>query len=179
MSRFLKWSQREHTFRARMTATLPAAFLFLIVLPYLLLVVSPSVDKRLGMDLLTPGITSILVGGTLMAIGFFFGFWSIVLQLTQGRGTPFPMMPTQGLLTNGPFRLCRNPMTFGTVVAYLGMAVAAVTPVGVTLVVVLASLLVVYLKKVEENELAERFGEPYQAYRRKVPFIIPKWPKAS
>jgi protein-S-isoprenylcysteine O-methyltransferase Ste14 len=70
-------------------------------------------------------------------------------------------------------------MTFGTVVAYLGMAVAAVTPVGVALVLVLASLLVVYLKKVEENELAERFGEPYQAYRRRVPFIIPKWPKAS
>jgi protein-S-isoprenylcysteine O-methyltransferase Ste14 len=169
MSRFLKWSQREHPFRARMMATLLAGILFLIILPYLLL----------GMDVLTPGIASILVGGILMAIGFFFGFWSILLQLTQGRGTPFPMMPTQGLLTNGPFRFCRNPMTFGAVSAYLGMAVAAVTPVGVALVLSLASLLVVYLKRVEEKELAERFGQPYLDYLRTVPFLLPRWPKSG
>ena len=179
MSRFLKWSQREHPFRTRIVATLSAGILFLLILPYLLLVVCPSVDERLGVDLLTPGIASILVGGILAAIGFTIGFWSIQLQLTQGRGTPFPMMPTQGLLTNGPFRFCRNPMTFGAVSAYLGMAVAAVTPAGVALVLSLASLLVVYLKRVEEKELAERFGQPYLDYRRTVPFLLPRWPKSG
>jgi len=179
MSQFSKWAQREHPFRARMTATLLAGILFLIILPYLLLVICPSVDERLGMDVLTPGIASILVGGILMAIGFFFGFWSILLQLTQGRGTPLPMMPTQGLLTNGPFRFCRNPMTFGAVSAYLGMAVAAATPVGVAFVLLLASLLLFYLKRVEEKELAERFGQPYLEYLRTVSFILPRWPKSG
>jgi protein-S-isoprenylcysteine O-methyltransferase Ste14 len=41
-------------------------------------------------------------------------------------------------------------------------------------VVALAGLLLVYLKRMEENELAERFGEEYLAYRREVPFIIPR-----
>jgi protein-S-isoprenylcysteine O-methyltransferase Ste14 len=65
-------------------------------------------------------------------------------------------------------------MTLGTVLAYLGMSIAAATVSGVTLVLVLAGLLVLYLKRVEEKELAERFGEDYLAYKREVPFIIPK-----
>ncbi len=179
MSRFLKWSSREHPFRSRMTATLLAGPLFLIILPYLLLVIFPAVDERLGTNLLAPGIASILLGGIMMAVGFFFGFWSILLQLTQGRGTPLPMMPTQGLLTTGPFRFCRNPMTFGTITAYLGMAIAAATPVGVAFVLLLASLLLIYLKKVEEKELAERFGPPYLEYMRTVPFLIPRPPRSG
>lgn len=38
----------------------------------------------------------------------------------------------------------------------------------------LAALLLLYLRRVEEKELAERFGEPYMAYKRRTPFIIPK-----
>jgi len=56
--------------------------------------------------------------------------------LTRGRGTPLPVMPTQELLTEGPFRYSRNPMTLGTILAYL-------------------------------------------AYKREVPFIIPRPPKRA
>ena len=38
-------------------------------------------------------------------------------------------------------------------------------------------LLVLYLKRIEERELAERFGEAYLTYNREVPFIIPRLPK--
>jgi protein-S-isoprenylcysteine O-methyltransferase Ste14 len=65
-------------------------------------------------------------------------------------------------------------MTLGTILAYLGLSIAAATFVGILIVVALASLLLVYLKRMEENELAERFGEEYLAYRRDVPFIIPR-----
>ncbi len=65
-------------------------------------------------------------------------------------------------------------MTLGTILAYLGLSIAAATIVGMVIVVALATLLLVYLKRVEEKELAERFGEDYQAYRRDVPFIIPR-----
>jgi protein-S-isoprenylcysteine O-methyltransferase Ste14 len=37
--------------------------------------------------------------------------------------------------------------------------------------------LILYLKQLEEKELAERFGEAYLQYRREVPFIIPRQPK--
>ena len=84
------------------------------------------------------------------------------------------MMPTQELLTDGPFRHCRNPMTLGAILAYLGIAVTARTPAGIVLVLSFAASLLVYLKRLEEGELAERFGEAYLAYRRETPFIVPR-----
>jgi len=173
MSRFSRWAQTEYPFRARIAATLLAGVIFLILLPYLILVICPSLDQRLGIGGFSPGIPTYILGGIMSLGGLFFGLWSIVEQLTRGRGTPLPMMPTQGLLTTGPFRYCRNPMTFGAVLIYLGMSIAAGTVVGVAVTLSLASPLMVYLKRVEEKELAERFGEEYLAYKREVPFIIP------
>jgi protein-S-isoprenylcysteine O-methyltransferase Ste14 len=43
--------------------------------------------------------------------------------------------------------------------------------------VVLAALLILYLKRIEEGELAERFGDAYLVYKREVPFIIPAMPR--
>jgi len=177
MSQYKKWAQKEHSFAKRIIALLPAGVLFLIILPYLFLVICPSLDERLGLDRIEPGAATIVIGCILMVVGFFFSFWSIMMKLTQGRGTPLPMMPTQGLITTGPFRYCRNPMTLGTILAYLGMTIAAATVVGVALVLALGSLLITYLKKVEDKELAERFGEQYLEYKERVPFIVPRIPR--
>jgi protein-S-isoprenylcysteine O-methyltransferase Ste14 len=40
-------------------------------------------------------------------------------------------------------------------------------------VMVFGGLLILYLKKVEEGELAERFGQDYVAYKASTPFMIP------
>ena len=177
MSRYSRWAEKEHSEGARIIALLPAGVLFLILLPYLLLVISPSLDTRLGLDRLNPGPASLIIAGILFAVGFAFAQWSIYMQFTHGRGTPLPVMPTQRLITTGPFRYCRNPMTLGTILAYLGLSVAAATIIGILIVVALATLLLVYLKRMEEKELAERFGEEYLGYRRDVPFIIPRLPR--
>ena len=177
MSRFSKWAQTEHSPGARIIALVPAGAIFLVFLPYLFLVVCPSLDQRLLTASPKSGVATLIAGSILIAAGMFFALWSIEVQFTRGRGTPLPVMPTQGLLTTGPFRYCRNPMTLGTVLAYLGMSIAAATAVGVTLVLILAGILVLYLKRVEEKELAERFGKDYLAYMREVPFIIPKRPR--
>jgi len=174
MSRYSKWAKKERSEGARIIALLPAGFLFLVLLPYLLLVVSPSLDARLGLDRLDPSPASLIIGGFLLVVGLVFALWSIYTQFTLGRGTPLPVIPTRRLLTTGPFRYCRNPMTLGTILAYLGLSIAAATFVAILIVVALAGLLLVYLKRMEENELAERFGEEYLAYRREVPFIIPR-----
>jgi protein-S-isoprenylcysteine O-methyltransferase Ste14 len=177
MSRFSKWAQTEHSSGARIIALIPAGAIFLVFLPYLFLVICPSLDRRLLADSPKPGVATLIIGGIFAAVGLFSGLWSIEVQFTRGRGTPLPMMPTQGLLTTGPFRYCRNPMTLGTILAYLGMSITAATVIGVTLVLILTGLLIFYLKRVEEKELAERFGEDYLAYMREVPFIIPKIPR--
>jgi protein-S-isoprenylcysteine O-methyltransferase Ste14 len=176
MSQFKKWAQKEHSLTRRIIALLPAGLFFLVILPYLFLVICPSLDERLGLDRIEPGAATILIGGILMVVGFFFAFWSISKQLDQGRGTPLPMMPTQELITSGPFRYCRNPMTLGTILAYLGMTIAAATEVGVVIMLALGLLLITYLKKVEDKELTERFGEQYLEYKQRVPFIVPRMP---
>lgn len=176
MSRYARWAQREHSEAARIAVLLPAGPVFLGLLPILVAGVGPRLDRRLGLPPLRIGQVGRLLGGLMTVLGFSLGFWSVDAQLTRGRGTPLPVMPTQELLTDGPFRYCRNPMTLGTILAYLGLAVAARTTVGLGFVGSLAGSLLLYLKRLEERELAERFGEAYLAYKRETPFIIPRLP---
>jgi protein-S-isoprenylcysteine O-methyltransferase Ste14 len=154
-----------------------AGVLFLVLLPYVIIVLCPRLDSRLGLQGFYTGAVNYFLGLLLIGVGGFFALWSIYAQVTRGRGTPLPVMPTQELLTSGPFRYCRNPMTLGTILAYGGLAVVMGTPSGVALVLLLASLLIFYLKRFEERELGERFGEAYLAYKEQVPFIIPRRPK--
>ena len=177
MSHYAAWAQREHSAAGEVAIMLLAGPIFLCLLPFLVAGVGPRLDRRLGLPPLRIGRVNRILGGLLTVLGFSLGFWSIVVQMTRGRGTPLPVMPTQELLTEGPFRYCRNPMTLGTILAYLGMAVAVGTIAGTVLVLSLAASLLVYLKRLEEGEFAERFGEAYLAYKRETPFIIPRLPR--
>jgi len=176
MSRYSTWARREHSEATRIATTLLVGPVFLGVLPFLVAGAGPRLDRRLGLPPLGIGSANRAVGGLLAVIGFSLGFWSVDTQLTRGRGTPLPVMPTQELVTEGPFRYCRNPMTLGAILAYLGIGIAARTIAGTILVLSLAASLVVYLRRLEEGELAERFGEAYLAYKRETPFIIPRLP---
>lgn len=174
MSRYSVWAQREHTEGRRIATTLLLAPVFLGLLPFFVIRLGRRLDRRRGRLRIRVGLLTCVIGGVLMVLGFSVAFWSIIAQLTRGRGTPLPVMPTQELLTDGPYRYCRNPMTLGALLAYLGIAVGAGTVSGALLVVGFAALLVIYLKRLEEGELAERFGEVYVAYRGAVPFLIPR-----
>ena len=68
MSQFKKWSQREHSFTKRIIALLPAGVLFLVILPYLFLVICPALDERFGLDRIQPGAVTIIIGGTIMVM---------------------------------------------------------------------------------------------------------------
>lgn len=176
MSPYASWARREHGEATRIAVLLPVAPLFLGLLPFLVAVVGPRLDRRLGIPPLRIATVIRVLGVLVSVMGFCFGLRSVDVQLTRGRGTPLPVMPTQELLTEGPYSFCRNPMTLGTILAYLGMAVAARSVAGMLLVVTLAAALLAYLKCLEERELAERFGEAYLAYKRATPFIIPRPP---
>ncbi len=174
MSRYLQWSRTERSERTRIAVTLLAGPVFLGLLPFTVAGIGPRLDRRLGLRPLGIGAAGRIIGGTLTATGFSLGFWSVYTQLERGRGTPLPIVPTQELLTEGPFRYCRNPMTLGAILAYLGLAIVARTTAGTAFVLSFAAALLTYLKRLEEPELVERFGEAYLAYRRATPFIVPR-----
>jgi protein-S-isoprenylcysteine O-methyltransferase Ste14 len=177
MSRYKKWAQKEHSLGVRIAATLPAGLIIVILLPYLIVWVGPALDQRFGLPPIELGFWNYLLGGLLLLVGLSFALWSVYIQFDRGRGTPLPMLPTQELLVRGPYRYCRNPMTLGTLLAYLGLAIGAGSLSGIGIVLCVAALLITYLKRFEERELTERFGEAYRRYRREVPFIIPRLPK--
>ena len=177
MTLYSKWMHKEHPEAVRFAAMLVAGVVFLILIPYVIIVVCPNWDRRLGLPDLDFGAINYIIGGILIGVGMFFGLWSNLTQLTRGRGTPLPMLPTQELLIGGPYRYCRNPMTFGAILAYLGLGILVGTVTGIGLVLCFAGVLILYLKSLEEKELAERFGEAYLQYKREVPFIIPRLPK--
>jgi protein-S-isoprenylcysteine O-methyltransferase Ste14 len=154
-----------------------AGVVFLGVLPYMIVVAGPQVDRLLGLNRVSTGPVFFVIAAILFIPGAAFGFSAVFLQLGRGEGTPLPVIPTRRLLTTGPYRYCRNPMTLGTLLMYLGLGVAAATLSGTALVLILGTVLLVYLKRVEEGELAERFGADYVAYRRDVPFILPRIPR--
>lgn len=176
MSLYARWARSEHAEATRIATMVPLAPLFLGLLPFVVAGIGPRLDRRLGLRTLPHGLGSRILGGLLAVLGFGLAFWSIDAQMTRGRGTPLPMMPTRALVTDGPFRYCRNPMTLGAMMAYLGIAIATATTAGTAFVLALAAALVTYLKRLEEHELTERFGADYAAYRRATPFIVPRLP---
>lgn len=174
MNRFRRWAEKEYSLQQRLIALVPAGLLFAVLIPFLLAFVIPLLDRQLGWPPLSFGVLNLLVGVAFLIPGLIFAFWSIYAQLTRARGTPLPMLPTQELLVDGPFRLCRNPMTLGTILMYLGVSFLVGSVASIVFVLVLAILLVTYLKVIEEEELEARFGESYRAYKANTPFILPR-----
>ncbi|MEE8121515.1 MAG: isoprenylcysteine carboxylmethyltransferase family protein [Anaerolineales bacterium] len=178
MKRFTKWAEHEFGMGARVIVTLLAGVVFVLLIPFLILKGSTTIDRWLHISRFDSGLINLLVGGTMALIGWLFAIWSIVDQLTRGRGTPLPVMATQTLLIAGPFASCRNPMSFGTIVLYSGLAIWTGSWSAIGLVTTFAVVLITYLKFIEEKELEARFGQSYIEYKRTTPFILPSlWKK--
>ncbi|NMB54450.1 MAG: isoprenylcysteine carboxylmethyltransferase family protein [Leptolinea sp.] len=174
MKYFVRWTRKEYSLPVRLLATACAGLLFAFLIPLTLIKFLPRVDTALGIPPLTFGYVNLLIGGICMLIGLVFGFWSIGDQLFDARGTPIPVLATQKLLVRGPFKYCRNPMSFGTFMAYFGLSICVGSVSSFVGVAVFAVLLMLYIKKFEERELEARFGEEYKEYKTKTPFIIPR-----
>ena len=172
--RLLKQAKREYSPGNRMIALMIEGIFFLGVLPGILVYLSLLLDARFGMPQLVYGSINVVTGWLLIVVGFLFACWAIYVQFTIGRGTPAPVMATQKLIVQKPYNYCRNPMALGTIVLYLGVAVLIGSISAVVLVMIGAILLLSYIKFLEEKEMALRFGEDYQKYRRETPFIIPR-----
>jgi protein-S-isoprenylcysteine O-methyltransferase Ste14 len=177
IDRFVKWARKEYPLYFRLIGTLAAGVIFVILLPLLLLSLGPALDQTFNFTNPSPGIWPSIIGVVMMLVGAVFALWSIADQLVKAAGTPLPVMATQKLLITGPFKLCRNPMSFGTITMYLGLGVTIFSPGTVAIVIVLSALLILYIKRVEEKELQIRFGEAYRVYRESTPFLIPRFPR--
>ena len=179
MGRYVQWARREpHPWQVVVTLVLGGS-LFLAGLPLLLVAAGGWLDARFGLGPFDGGVPTMATGVLLVVAGLAFAFWSVLAEVRIGHGTPVPMIPTRQLVVVPPFTYCRNPMVLGTTTAYLGVSVSIGSVSGIVLVVLFASLLLSYVKVLEEKELVLRFGEEYLEYKRTTPFLIPRLPPRS
>ncbi len=100
---------------------------------------------------------------------FFVGWngWSLWLFGRHQTGL-LPGQATNVLIEVGPFRVSRNPLYVGLLALYLGLALLAPTFWGLVLFPAAVLLLLWGAIRPEERYLHERFGAPYDDYRRRV-----------
>ena len=170
----LKQTEREYNPGIRFAALLIEGVVFLGILPGALVFFSRYLDHQFGLPRFAFGIIHVILGSGFIVTGILFAWWAIYVQFTIGRGTPVPIMATQLLIIQKPYNYCRNPMAFGAIVVYLGVAFLLGSISAIVLVLTGAVILLLYIKLVEEKEMEVRFGEAYQAYRKQTPFIMPR-----
>ena len=121
-----------------------------------------------------PDSVVLCVVAVLFAIcGLALSIYSIVYMRIVGKGNPFDaygheVAPrTMNLMTNGPYRLCRNPMLVGIYLYDIGILVWlwSVLPIFVFLVEVVLLTIQVHS---EEKRLEKDFGKDYLDYKKRV-----------
>lgn len=112
-------------------------------------------------------------GTLLIAAGIGVCLYCTWLFWRLGRGTPVPIEPPSRLVVSGLFRFSRHPMCVAYVTIGVGIFFVEGHLALLLYPVALFLLAEIYLTKLEEPRLVERFGTEYEEYRQRVP----RWPR--
>ena len=118
-------------------------------------------------DPIEPGSWRMPLGWALVVLFVVWNGWSLWLFARHETGL-LPGSPTEAMIEEGPYRLSRNPLYVGLLVLYLALALLGGSLWALVLFPVAVLLVLWGAILPEERFLHERFGEPYDAYRRRV-----------
>ena len=90
----------------------------------------------------------------------------------------------EALATDGPYAYTRNPLYLGSATMALGAAIAMLSWISASLLVLHFAVFYFTVMRREEKELQVRHGAAFQEYARAVPLFLPrlrpsKWPAGS
>jgi protein-S-isoprenylcysteine O-methyltransferase Ste14 len=94
--------------------------------------------------------------------------------VTEGRGTPAPVAPTERLVVGGEYRFVRNPMYVAVVGAVLAQAMILGSLPLLAYAAIVWAVMAAFVHWYEEPVLLESYGEEYQRYRQAVPAWLPR-----
>lgn len=131
-------------------------------------------DRVLGLGELFPAPLGIAVGVPFLVLGTALCGWCVV-RFWKAHGTPVPLNPPDDLITSGPYAWVRNPMVTGVFGALFGLGLV-LHSLSIAFIWTPAYVVAhwIELKRVEEPELARRFGARYLEYKERVPMFIPR-----
>jgi protein-S-isoprenylcysteine O-methyltransferase Ste14 len=122
-----------------------------------------------------PHLVIRLVGLALVVVGAVVVIGAFVRFVTEGRGTPAPIAPTERLVVGGLYRYVRNPMYLAVAATIVGQALL----LGRLELLAYAALFLgttgAFVYWYEEPMLLQRYGSKYETYRRAVPRWWPRW----
>jgi len=114
----------------------------------------------------------LMAAGFLLVLGATALFaWCFWLMKTVGQAEN-NWENTKNLITIGPYSLVRHPMYGAASLAAAGVALVRITPVGLLLAVSVATLFA-WSALMEDDVVAEKFGDAYKVYRRNTKLIFP------
>ncbi len=143
--------------------------LFIVLIPFLMWKAAGDVD---------PGAGRIVVFAVLSVIGIALSVWSIVYMKNVGKGNPMDAFNhevatrTKSLMTEGPYRICRNPMLLGVFIYYIGVVILLASWKALLIFILYIAIMMVQVDR-EEKRLEADFGEDYIEYKRRTKKIIP------
>jgi protein-S-isoprenylcysteine O-methyltransferase Ste14 len=166
----VRQGQKEHSVFTRVLAMIFGGTLFVAIIPVFIL----WAGKLSGSNLLMPVFIFYLGAFICFGFGAPWMFWAIFWQLSRGKGTPVPVVPTKQFLPTGPYRYTRNPMMLGFFFYMSGWAFLSNHWGAFLAAALLVILLLAELKFIEGPELEKRFGDAYRQYRQSTPFLFPR-----
>ena len=123
-----------------------------------------------------PSIAHVSVLRTIVAVlmmlgGLAMSIWTIVYMRQRGKGNPMDAFGhevaprTQHLMTDGPYRINRNPMLTGTLLYLAGFVVLLCTWQSALVWLLFLAIMMIQVIS-EERRLHRDFGQEYDTYRR-------------
>lgn len=144
---------------------------------YLLISIFLTLFLRLPWNFPIHPLLGIVVGISLLAIGFFIlinTLKSLTIKRVFGKEI-FKSKDESKLVTTGIYAYTRNPLYLGSTILFLGWFFVFL----LTFILIMTLLFLImfyFVAKWEEKELTERFGEEYLCYKNTVHFFLP-YPK--
>ena len=143
--------------------------LFVILIPLIMWRVSGDIQA---------GAAQIILCISLAIIGIGLSIWTIIYMKRVGKGNPMDAFNhevasrTSNLMTDGPYRICRNPMLLGVFVYYIGLLIYLRSMKAVVVFVLFFAVMMVQVSS-EEKRLEQDFGEEYREYKERTKKLIP------
>ena len=127
----------------------------------------------------TASTVQALVAAVLILVGLAMSVWAIVYMRRKGDGNPMDAFNhevaprTKHLMTDGPYRLSRNPMLTGIFLYLIGCGVWLMKWQATVFFVVFVLVMLLQVRS-EEKRLRRDFGEEYEQYCRRTGRFFPK-----
>lgn len=112
------------------------------------------------------------IGIAMIWAGMAFRLWA-VLTLGAFFRTSVVVQEGHQLVTAGPYRWLRHPAYTGVIVTMVGLGLALGNWVSLLAMAVLPTLAIAWRMHVEEQALAEQFGEAYKQFRESRSAVLP------